>query len=810
MASAVLTKALPNLDPPILSYLAGYIDDPTAHLESNAVILETVSSILSSYLAVSGGADKVRAICDDLQALLPEEKNVTDDDLASANGPLRLDKVIEMNKMGTLNTRGHNALTGGNVDVATGSVARATTIDIKKLEKQEAKTRAKLAKRAQRDLYESSNLVEQAKRQQELDNYEEMFTTVNTLESVGNKGKNKDINLPNIDLNFGSNRILTGATLTLSSGRRYGLIGRNGVGKSTLLKHVALRDVPVPKHISMLYVEQEMVGDDTPAVEAVLKADVWRERLMREDKELNGKLEALEKRLSEAMSAREQPAPDANALGQGSAPDVHTRQIEIQKDELSARLLEVQSKLVEMEADTGPSRAASLLDGLGILAADQMRPTKSFSGGWRMRLALARALFCKPDLLLLDEPSNNLDLNAIAWLEDYLVTEWQGTLLVVSHDRAFLNTVATDIIHQHSERLDYYKGNFAQFYETRQERRRNQQREYEAYVMKRDHLQAFIDRWRVNANRAAQAQSKMKELDRLQVVDPPEKEDQVTFRLPEAERLNPPLLLLDEVDFGYSPTKKILSDVNIGVTMDSRIAVVGPNGAGKSTMLKLLFGELAPTKGEQKRSGKLRIGMFTQHHLDMLDANASPVSFLQSKFPGRSEQEYRQHLGAFGITGMTGLQKIATLSGGQKSRTAFAMMSLQNPHVLLLDEPTNVGWIYDAICTFFDVFRAVCAHVEAAPLANFRGITLRTIDHWLTHSSSFLPSSRSQHLDIEGHDALAASIQAWNGGVITISHDARFIEKVADEMWVVNNGKVEKFYGSVNQYKQIIQDAIKK
>lgn len=768
MASEILTKNLPNLDPPILSYLSGYIDDPSSHQESNATILSTVSDILSSYLCttVSDPSTKVNSICDALRPLLPEESAAAgaDEDGFTAGGPLRLDRVIEMSKIGALNTRGTNVLTGGNVDVATGSVARATAVDVKKLEKQEAKTRAKLAKRAQRDLYESSNLVEQAKRQAELDNYEKMFTTVNTMDTVGNKGKNKDINLPNIDLNFGSNRILTGATLTLASGRRYGLIGRNGVGKSTLLKHVALRDVPVPKHISMLYVEQEMVGDDTPAVEAVLKADVWRDRLMAEDKELNAKLEALEKKLTEAMSAKQRqqqeegegaPGEDpsgAPALGQGSAPDVHTRQLELQKDELSARLLEVQSKLVEMEADTGPSRAAALLDGLGILAADQMRPTKSFSGGWRMRLALARALFCKPDLLLLDEPSNNLDLNAIAWLEDYLVTSWQGTLLVVSHDRAFLNSVATDIIHQHSERLDYYKGNFAQFYETRQERRRNQQREYEAYVMKRDHLQAFIDRWRVNANRAAQAQSKMKELDRLQVVEPPEKEDQVTFRLPEAERLAPPLLLLDEVDFGYTPDNLILRNVNIGVTMDSRIAVVGPNGAGKSTMLKLLFGDLIPTKGEQKRSGKLRIGMFTQHHLDMLDANASPVSFLAAKFPGRSEQEYRAHLGAFGITGTTGLQKIATLSGGQKSRTAFAMMSLVNPSVLLLDEPSN-------------------------------------------------------HLDIEGLDALAASIQNWNGGVITISHDARFIEKVADELWVVNGGKVEKFYGSVNQYKQIIQDA---
>lgn len=753
MAKDVLTRHIPNIDPPILNYLSSYIEDPSSHLESDSVILDTVASILTSYLRASCSSDKqVEAkVSEVLEKIKPTllEGNFAAEDKADEE-PMRLEKVIEMQKIGALNTRGTNVLTGGNVDVATGQVARATTIDVKKLEKQEAKTRAKLAKRAQRDLYESSALVEQTKRQKELENYEEMFTTVNTLETVGSKGKNKDINLPGIDLNFGSNRILTNATLTLASGRRYGLIGRNGVGKSTLLRHIALRDIPTPKHVSVLYVEQEMVGDDTPAVESVLKADVWRERLLREEMELNKKIESLEKRLLEAAQLAQTPQEEPSELFKGSASDIHTRRLEIQKDELSTRLLEVQGKLVEMEADTGPSRAAALLDGLGIASEDQMRATKTFSGGWRMRLALARALFCKPDLLLLDEPSNNLDLNAIAWLEDYLITSWSGTLLVVSHDRAFLNAVATDIIHQHSERLDYYRGNFAQFYETRLERRKNQQREYEAYVMKRNHLQAFIDRWRVNANRAAQAQSKIKELERLQVVEPPEKEDQVTFRLPETEQLSPPLLLLDGVDFGYSLDSVLLRDVNIGVTMNSRIAVIGPNGAGKSTLLKLLFGDLKPLRGEQKSNGKLRVGYFTQHSIDMLDVNTSPVGFLAAKFPGRSEQEYRTHLGAFGITGITGLQKIVTLSGGQKSRVAFSTLSMMRPHVLLLDEPTN-------------------------------------------------------HLDVEGLDALSSAIKQWNGGVISISHDATFVENVANELWVVAHGKVKRFMGSVNEYKRLIR-----
>ena len=301
---------------------------------------------------------------------------------------------------------------------------------------------------------------------------------VNPLESISSgtaKGKNKDIHLPNIDVSFGSHRILSNAELNMAYGRRYGLIGRNGVGKSTLLKHMAMRDVPVPTNVSILYVEQEIVGDDTPALEAVLKADVWREKLLAEERRLNEELNAIEAATNAAVNAT-----DDEGLSRGSAVDLPTRQRENQRDELSARLGDVQAKLVDMEADTGPSRAASLLNGLGIIGKDQLKPTRFFSGGWRMRLALARALFCKPDLLMLDEPSNMLDLNAIAWLEDYLVNEWEGTLLVVSHDRAFLNQVATDIVHMHSERLDYYRGNFDQFYETRDERRRNQMREYEA------------------------------------------------------------------------------------------------------------------------------------------------------------------------------------------------------------------------------------------------------------------------------------------------------------------------------------------
>ncbi|WFD03345.1 hypothetical protein MOBT1_002034 [Malassezia obtusa] len=753
MAAALLHESFPALDEPVVEYLDHVVND-AGEDPSVSVMDEMVRPILESAVLSEPASSKTRealpALLEKLGALVAERQPVHD---AQRQKLTRLDKVIDMRE-GALSTTSRYDAGAGSFDLALGrSDRKGTTVDVKRLERQEAKTRAKLAKREQRDLYQSSKLVENAKK---MATYEEMYLQVNPLESISSgaaKGKNKDIHLPNIDVSFGSNRILSNAELTMAYGRRYGLVGRNGVGKSTLLRHMALRDVPIPTNVSLLYVEQEIVGDDTPAVEAVLKADVWRERLLAEERNINAQLQALEDAAKAASASAQQASQDG--LSRGSAVDLPTRQREHERDELSARLGDLQAKLVEMEADTGPSRAAALLNGLGIVGSDQLKPTKFFSGGWRMRLALARALFCQPDLLMLDEPSNMLDLNAIAWLEDYLVNEWKGTLLVVSHDRAFLNQVATDIVHMHSERLDYYKGDFDQFYETRDERRRNQMREYEANQQKRQHLQAFIDRWRYNAKRASQAQSRIKELERLPELEPPEKESGERFTLPDTDKLSPPLLQLDNVTFGYTPEKILLRHINFDVTMESRIALVGSNGAGKSTLIKLLMGQVNPMDGDVKRNSRLRIGYFSQHHIDQLDLTVNPVAFLAARFPGRTEQEYRQHLGSFGITGTTGLQRIATLSGGQKSRVAFAQLSLMRPHVLLLDEPTN-------------------------------------------------------HLDIEGLDALIDAINRWNGGVIVVSHDERFINSCLKEMWVCENGTVYKFRGSVSEYKRVIVETNKR
>ncbi|KIP02563.1 hypothetical protein PHLGIDRAFT_111934 [Phlebiopsis gigantea 11061_1 CR5-6] len=720
-----IREELPGTEEIIVQYLSGYLLDLEDAAEDEDV-LQVTRTILESATPSSSKSSRdaqIEKLMRRLEEMLEEPLTRAEKNKAGkVNGLVRLDKVVDMSKTALSSTIAF----GEGVDLESINKGKASRVDMKKLEKQEAKLRAKIEKRSRRDLYEGSKLLDQHKKQQ---SYEEMFMKINPLEAAAaSKNKSKDIHLPSIDVSFGSNRILSGASLTLAHGRRYGIIGRNGVGKSTLLRHIAMRDVPIPSHITILFVEQEIIGDDTTALDSVLKADVWRDTLLKEEASLNAKLQELEAENDE-------------------------KRFDDAREEAQTRLAEVHARLADMEAESGPARAAALLAGLGFSESDQWRPTKSFSGGWRMRLALARALFVKPALLLLDEPSNHIDLNALAWLEDYLQT-WSGTLLVVSHDRAFLDAVATDIVHMHSARLDYYKGNFTQFYSTKTERDRNLRKEYDTQMDYRKHLQAFIDRWRYNANRAAQAQSKIKILEKLPELTPPEADETETFKFPETEKISPPLLQLNEVTFGYTPDKVLLKGINIDVGLDSRMAIVGPNGAGKSTLIKLLMGELKPMAGHVTQNGRLRIGYFAQHHVDNLIPTMNPVQFLAYKSPGKTEQEYRSHLGNFQISGMTGLQPIGTLSGGQKSRVAFAVLSLQRPHILLLDEPTN-------------------------------------------------------HLDIEGLDALMTALSSWNGGVIVISHDERFITTVAAELWVCADGMVSKFKGDVQAYKSLIVSNVK-
>uniref|UniRef100_A0A3B3Y7S8 ATP-binding cassette sub-family F member 3 n=1 Tax=Poecilia mexicana TaxID=48701 RepID=A0A3B3Y7S8_9TELE len=612
---------------------------------------------------------------------------------------------------GVLDSGGPDFEDGEEVFDAIGGVLQdVSTVDAKKLEKAEAKLKAKNERRTERDTQKATGplVLEEASASQ----------ASNKKESRADQsGKNRsyDIRIENFDISFGERCLLQGAELSMASGRRYGLIGRNGLGKTTLLKMLASRNLRVPAHISILHVEQEVAGDDTIALQSVLESDTQREDLLNEERRLNARI--------------------ANGTADGME---------------SVRLSEIYAKLEEIEADKAPAR----LSHPGRSRVFSQNAT-AFSGGWRMRLALARALFARPDLLLLDEPTNMLDIRAILWLENYLQT-WQSTILVVSHDRNFLNAVATDIIHLHSQRLDTYRGDYENFLKTKEDRLKNQQREYEAQLQYRQHIQVFIDRFRYNANRAAQVQSKIKLLEKLPELKPVQKETETTLKFPDNfEKLSPPILQLDEVEFYYSRNQPLFSGLNLSADLESRICIVGENGAGKSTILKLLMDDLTPVSGIRQAHRNLKIGYFSQHHVDQLDLNVCAVELLLNKFPGRTEEEYRHQLGGYGITGELATRPVASLSGGQKSRVAFAQMTMPCPNFYILDEPTN-------------------------------------------------------HLDMETIEALAKALNKFKGGVILVSHDERLIRLVCKELWVCDSGKVWRVDGGFDEYRDILQEQFKK
>ncbi|KAH9907372.1 P-loop containing nucleoside triphosphate hydrolase protein [Xylariomycetidae sp. FL2044] len=738
---ADIRAAIPDIDPVVSEYSVGYLrhastawagDDEAAGLSP---LSEAASAITELLLSASGPAassnqDKIRLLVTKWVEKY-EEANSTNGERRSAPAVKRLDQAIQVGSQRNMSST--LAVATGSVDLESANARKVESkVDRKKLEKAERKIAAKQSKKQFKFVeYEASKLLNQT---EDAQSYEEFYMAVNPLQlgSGGGAGKTKDIKIENCDVTIGGTRILTDTDLTLAYGHRYGLVGNNGVGKSTLLRALSRRELPIPTHISILHVEQEITGDDTSALQAVLDADVWRKVLLKEQTQITARLAEIERQRSSMADT----SADAAKLDRD-------------REALDQKLGEVQGKLAEMDSDKAESRAASILAGLGFSPERQQFATKTFSGGWRMRLALARALFCEPDLLLLDEPSNMLDVPSITFLSNYLLG-YPSTVLVVSHDRAFLNEVATDIIHQHSERLDYYRGaNFESFYATKEERKKTAKREYENNVAQRAHLQAFIDKFRYNAGKAAEAQSRIKKLERMPVLEAPESEYSVKFKFPEVEKLSPPIVQMSGVTFGYSMDKILLRDVDLDVQLDSRIGIVGPNGAGKTTILKLLIGKLQASQGIISQNSRLRIGFFAQHHVDALDLSTSAVSFMAKTYPGRSDEEYRRQLGSFGITGTTGLQKMEVLSGGQKSRVAFACLALTQPHILVLDEPSN-------------------------------------------------------HLDIEAMDALAEALNEFQGGVLMVSHDVTMLQTVCTSLWVCENGTVWKFPGDVQQYKKRI------
>jgi ATP-binding cassette subfamily F protein 3 len=515
------------------------------------------------------------------------------------------------------------------------------------------------------------------------------------------------LKVENLTYRIGARVLFDRASVTVNEGHRVGLVGRNGTGKTTLLKLVTSElevdggAIGVPSRWRVGITRQEAPASERRLVDTVLDAD--------------GELRLLQR---EAATAAD-----------------------------PSRIAEIHTRLDEIDAHTAPARAARILAGLGFDEAAQQRPCREFSGGWRMRVALAALLFTRPDLLLLDEPTNHLDLEASIWLEDYL-RHYPGTIVLVSHDRNLLNRVVEEIVHLENGKLTLYAGGYDRFERTRRERLAQDASAREKQEAQRKHMQSYVDRFRYKASKARQAQSRLKMLARMEPIPEHREEGSVTFTFPEPEALPPPLLDLDRVDVGYDGMA-VLRDIRLRFDADDRIALLGANGNGKSTLIKLVAGRLAPLAGEVTRSRKLRIGYFAQHQADELNLAETPVAALARRRPEDRETALRAHLGRFGLPQQRAETRIGDLSGGEKARLLFALMSADRPHVLLLDEPTN-------------------------------------------------------HLDIDSRQALIQALADFAGAVIIVSHDPHIVELTADRLLLVADGRVTPYDGDMDDYRALL------
>jgi ATP-binding cassette, subfamily F, member 3 len=518
------------------------------------------------------------------------------------------------------------------------------------------------------------------------------------------------LTINNIIYRIGGRLLFENASAAIPDGHRVGLIGRNGAGKSTLLKLIegALDldggSISVGRRTKVGSVAQEMPDSAMTPLDFVLSADVERAQLL----------------------AESETATDP------------------------VRIAEVHLRLADIGAETAPSRAASILAGLGFDEPMQGQKLGEFSGGWRMRVALAATLFAAPDLLLLDEPSNHLDMETRLWLETYL-TNYQGTVLLVSHDRSLLNVVAESILHLKDGELTLYRGNYDRFERTFRERLVHQAAAYSKQVEQRAKMQAFVDRFRAQASKARQAQSRLKAMERLGELAPLRPDHEVAFDFPDPVTLPPPLLTLDKASVGYEADRPVLRNLDLSIDMEDRIALLGANGNGKTTFLRLLTGDLTPMDGQIRRSSKLRFGYFAQELAEAFDLDATPLTMMTALLPDASESVVRSHLGRYGFTQDHTKVRIGSLSGGEKARLLFASITRNAPHVLLLDEPTN-------------------------------------------------------HLDIDARDALISAINAYQGAVILVTHDPHLVELCADRLWVVRDGGCHRFDGDMDDYRKSLVD----
>jgi len=512
-------------------------------------------------------------------------------------------------------------------------------------------------------------------------------------------------------LRRGAKVLLDGADFVVHPGERVGIVGKNGAGKSTLFALLRGEIDPdggtleVPATWRIAGVQQEIAADDRPAREFVIDGDARLRQLQRE---------------------REQVAPTDGT-----------------------RIAELEAALTEAGAWDAAARAEQLLAGLGFAPHEWMQPVASFSGGWRMRLALARALMAPSDLLLLDEPTNHLDLDAMLWLERWLAA-YPGTVLMISHDTEFLDATARAILHFDHGKLVRYRGGYEDFVSQRAERLRQSRIAWERQTREAARLQGFIDRFKAKATKARQAQSRVKALARMQAVAPVRVESGIDIRIPSPEGMPDPLLVLEDLQAGYvrdGEALPVLRGIRLMVRGGSRIGILGANGAGKSTLVKTIAGELAPLGGRREASRGLNVGYFAQHQLDVLDVESTPLAHLARIAPDAREQDLRNYLGGFGFSGDAVTSKVGPMSGGEKARLALALIVWQKPNLLLLDEPSN-------------------------------------------------------HLDVETREALAAALAEFSGSMLLVSHDRHLLRTTVDDFWIVADGTVQEFPGDLEDYRE--------